>query len=67
MLLLAGLKQSFPRLKYLWVDSAYRGTFVKRAKETLGWTVEVVQRPGAGYRGVWTPPGVEPSVGKTGF
>ena len=67
MLLLAGLKQSFPRLKHLWVDSAYRGTFVKWVKDTLGWTIEVVQRPSAGHRGVWTPPGVEPPVGKTGF
>lgn len=66
-LLLAGLKETFPRLKHLWVDSAYRGTFVKWVKEALGWTVEVVQRPGAGHRGVWVPPGLEAPQEQPGF
>jgi putative transposase len=67
MLLLAGLKETFPRLKHLWVDYAYRGTFVKWVKQTLGWTVEVVQRLGAGSRGAWVPPDMEAPVLKTGF
>jgi putative transposase len=67
MLLLAGLKETFPRLKHLWVDYAYRGAFVKWVKDTLGWTVEVVQRPGAGSRGVWVPPGLEAPSEQPGF
>lgn len=66
-LLLAGLKQTFPRLKHLWVDSAYRGTFVKWVQEAFGWTVEVVQRSGSGHRGVWVPPGLEAPERATRF
>jgi putative transposase len=35
----------WPRLQQIWVDGAYRGAFVDWAREHLGWTVEVVQRP----------------------
>ncbi len=52
-LLLVPLRERFPRLKLLWVDSAYKkGDFVAWVKERLGWEVEVV-------RGVWVPQGAE--------
>jgi putative transposase len=36
---------TFPRLGYLWVDSASAGRFKEWVEQTLGWTVAVVQRP----------------------
>jgi putative transposase len=53
-LLLAPLKQRFPRLKLIWADSAYKkGDFVEWVKAQLGWEVEVVEHPWSGLRGVW--------------
>ncbi len=58
--LLSPLKDCFPRLKLIWVDSAYKkGDFVAWVKERLGWEVEVVEHPWSGLRGVWVPEGVE--------
>lgn len=55
-LLLAPLRGCFPRLKLMWVDSAYKkGGFVEWVKETLGWKVEIVEHPWSGLRGVWAP------------
>jgi hypothetical protein len=54
--LLKPLKGCFPRLKLIWVDSAYKkGGFVEWVKETFGWEVEVVEHPWSGQRGVWAP------------
>jgi putative transposase len=33
-----------PRLRHLWVDAAYRGTFVAWVEQQRGWHVEVVGR-----------------------
>jgi putative transposase len=45
-LLLEPLGGCFPRLKLIWVDSAYKkGGFIEWVKETLGWEVEVVWAP----------------------
>src|SRR5205823_13071534 len=58
--LLLPLRDRFPRLKLIWVDSAYKkGDFVAWVKERLGWEVEVVEHPWSGLRGVWVPEGVE--------
>jgi putative transposase len=58
--LLLPLRDRFPRLKLIWVDSAYKkGDFVTWVKEKLGWEVEVVEHPWSGLRGVWVPEGVE--------
>ena len=37
----------FPRLKHLWLDSAYRGEDKGKdwVEKTLGWSVELVERP----------------------
>jgi putative transposase len=54
--LLSPLKGCFPRLSLIWADSAYKkGGFVEWVKETLGWTVEIVEHPWSGRRGVWAP------------
>lgn len=55
MLLLEGTNASFSKLCHLFVDGGYKGKWVQWVKEALGWTVEVVQRPDAGFRGIWWP------------
>jgi len=52
--LLAPLKGTFPRLKLIWADSAYKKEgFDEWVKATLGWEVEIVEHPWSGLRGVW--------------
>jgi transposase len=51
------LAQTFPRLRHLWVDSAYQGSFVDWVKQTLHWSVTVVQKPS---RWRWVPLDQEP-------
>ena len=45
--LLARAEEQFLRLKLLWLDSAYRGNGKGKdwVEKTLGWTVELVERP----------------------
>jgi putative transposase len=45
--LLGRAEEQFSRLSHLWLDSAYRGEYKARdwVEKTLGWTVELVQRP----------------------
>ena len=64
---LTPVQERFPRLRHLWVDSAYRGKFVEWVKETLGWSVEVVQHWWTGVRYVWVAPGQEPPTLPGGF
>ena len=55
-LLLAPLKGMFPRLKLMWADSGYKKEgFCEWVKATLGWDVEIVERPWSGLRSVWAP------------
>jgi putative transposase len=57
-LLLVPLQGRFPRLKLIWVDSAYKkGDFVEWVKAQFGWEVEVVEHPWSGLRGVLAPEG----------
>ncbi len=58
------LAQTFPRLRHLWVESAYQGSFTDWVEQTLHWTVEVVKRPS---RWVWMPADQEPPPAPTGF
>jgi putative transposase len=46
-----------PRLEHIWADGGYRGALRTWARETLGWTIEIVQHPNAGIHGVWAPAG----------
>lgn len=57
-LLLEGIGSVFTRLGHLFVDGGYQGKWVQWVKETLGWTVEVVQRADANFRGIYWPDGV---------
>lgn len=58
------LAPAFPRLCYLWVDSAYQGSFKDWVEQTLHWRVDVVKRPS---RWVWVKEGEEPPSMPTGF
>ena len=40
--LLAPLKGAFPRMKLIWGDSHYGGTFLAWVKEQLGWVVQTI-------------------------
>ena len=42
--LLQGMEVAFPRLKHLWTDAGYKSGFSTWVEQTLGWTVEMVQR-----------------------
>lgn len=53
-----------PRLRHLWVDTAYQGSFKDWVEQTLGWTVAVVKRPS---RWRWVGPGQEPPEVPRGF
>ena len=46
-MLLRQADAQFPRLKHLWLDSAYRGEDKGRdwVQKALGWSVELVERP----------------------
>jgi putative transposase len=55
---------ALPRLRHLWVDTAYQGSFKDWAEQTLGWTVEVVRKP---RRWRWVAPGQEPPETARGF
>lgn len=61
---IADVGHALPRLRHLWVDTAYQGSFQAWVEQTLGWTVAVVRRP---RRWVWVGPGQEPPVLPRGF
>jgi len=58
------LGQALPRLRHLWVDTAYQGRFKDWVEQSLGWTVAVVRPP---RRWFWVPPGGEPPEVPRGF
>jgi NAD(P)-dependent dehydrogenase (short-subunit alcohol dehydrogenase family) len=45
--LLRRAEERFPRLSHLWLDAGYRGEHkgADWARKTLGWSVELVERP----------------------
>jgi len=63
-LVLAGLAQSQPRLRHLWMDAGYRGPALRNWLESQPWTVTTVQRPS---RWQWVAPGEEPVPRPAGF
>ena len=56
-LLLAPLQGHYRRIQKLWADMGYRGQVRQWIHTTLGWEVEIVQRP---RRWGWYPADVEP-------
>jgi transposase len=61
---IANLDQALPRLRHLWVDTAYQGSFKDWVEQTLGWTVTVVRRP---RRWFWVRADHEPPEVPRGF
>lgn len=61
---IADLSQVLPRLRHLWVDTAYQGGFKAWGEQTLGWTVAVVRRA---RRWSWVPADEEPPAVPRGF
>lgn len=57
--LLLPLKALFPRMKLLWGDSHYGGTFIGWLKYTLGWTMQTVCALTVPKRGLLVPEGEE--------
>jgi putative transposase len=55
-LLLAGVKERFPRLHHLWLDSGYTGKDKGKdgVEQTLGWTVQIVRHPRKTTH-IWAP------------
>ncbi|WP_443093733.1 transposase [Meiothermus hypogaeus] len=45
----------FKRLSHLFIDGGYKRQFADGVKQTLGWTVQVMRRPEANFRGIWLP------------
>jgi putative transposase len=57
--LLAPLKEAFPRMKLMWGDSHYGGTFLTWVKEHLGWIVQTIHALTLPKRGLLVPEGEE--------
>jgi putative transposase len=57
-LLLGPVRDAFPRMRKVWVDSGYSGTGKHWIEAELGWEVEVV-RHAPQPRGMWVFPGQE--------
>ncbi len=54
----------FPRLSHLWLDAGYESRGRYWVENTLGWTVQIVERP---RRWVRVPEGEEPPSYPKGF
>lgn len=68
--MLAPLKEAFPRMKLMWGDSHYGGTFLTWVKEQLGWIVQTIHALTLPKRGLLVPEGEEvdwETVFPTGF
>jgi putative transposase len=63
--LLMAVAEALPRLELIWADSAYLGPLQTWVWETLGWRLEIVERPGG--RGRWLRAGQEPPAQLPGF
>jgi transposase len=63
--LLLTLRSALPRLEMIWADSAYIGPVQTWVWQTLGWRLEIVERPGG--RGQWLREGQEPPTRLPGF
>jgi len=58
-ILLSPLKRMLPRLKLVWGDSHYGGTFLTWVKEQLGWTIQTIHALTIPKRGLLVPEGEE--------
>lgn len=60
------IREAFPRLEKLWVDSGYAGR-CERYLRDLGFDVEVTRRSNEGVQTQWLEPGQKPEPRKKGF
>jgi putative transposase len=58
-LMLEAVKDAFPRIKLVWGDSHYGGTFIGWLKAHLGWTMQTVKALTMPKRGLLVPEGAE--------
>jgi putative transposase len=63
--LLLSVADTLPRLELIWADSAYIEPLQPWVWETLGWRLQIVERPGG--RGQWLRADQEPPVRAPGF
>jgi putative transposase len=61
LVLRAGVRSQFPRLRHVWLDAAYNGKGKGKdwIEQTLGWTAQIVQHPPR-YKKVWVPNTIPP-------
>lgn len=55
MQVLAAAWAILKNFRHIFVDGGYKKTFQDWVKENLGWSVQVMQRPDANFRGFWWP------------
>ena len=65
-MLLGGLAGTFPNIKRMWADTAYRG-LKDWLQKTLGWTLTISQHWWTGVSGLWVAPGQTPPAIPKGF
>ena len=65
-MLLGGLAGTFPNIKRMWADTAYRG-LKDWLQKTLGWTLTISQPWWTGVSGFWVAPGQTPPAIPKGF
>jgi transposase len=53
------IRSDFPRLRHVWLDSAYNGKGKDRIEQTQGWRAQMVQHPPR-YKKVWVPKDIPP-------
>jgi putative transposase len=61
LVLRAGVRTQFPRLRHVWLDAAYNGKGKGKdwIEQMLGWTAQIVQHPPR-YKKVWVPNDLPP-------
>ncbi len=57
--MLTPVKDEFPKLKLIWGESHYGGTFIDWLKVHLGWTMQTVRALTVPKRGLLVPEGYE--------
>ena len=61
LVLRAGVRTQFPRLRHVWLDAAYNGKGKGKdwIEQTLGWSAQIVSHPPR-YKQVWVPNDIPP-------
>ena len=61
LVLRAGVRPQFPRLRHVWLDAAYNGKGQGKdwIEQTLGWSAQIVSHPPR-YKKVWVPNDIPP-------